>query len=129
MMLLEKYQVINQCLQNKEKSDKVILFLGRIRKSDIITSTLLANKADIDLEDAKRVLIFLVDKKIMEFFIVVECINPELIYENSIHHYKHFDSLKEFNEFSKNKECNICECGYEYDFNHAKIGFRLAKGV
>ena len=79
-MLLEKYQVINQCLQNKEKSDKVILFLGRIRKSDIITSTLLANKADIDLEDAKRVLIFLVDKKIMEFFIVVECINPELIY-------------------------------------------------
>ena len=54
MMLLEKYQVINQCLQNKEKSDKVILFLGRIRKSDIITSTLLANKADIDLEDAKE---------------------------------------------------------------------------
>lgn len=129
MMLLEKYQVISQCLQNKEKTEKVVSFLGTRRKSDIITSTLLANRANIELEEAKKVLIFLVDKNIMEFFIVVECINPELKYENSIHHYKHFNSLREFNDFSKNIEFNMCECGYEYDFNNAKIGFRLTEEV
>ena len=93
-------------------------------KSDIITPRLLARKTKVTLLEATRVLEFLVKENELEFFIVVECSNPDSVYENEIGHYKYFTSIKEFNAFSKGQECPICGCGYKYNFEDTKIDFR-----
>ncbi|MGL5330169.1 MAG: hypothetical protein ACRDD7_12940 [Peptostreptococcaceae bacterium] len=124
MMLYEKLETISLLLGSKDKSERIVNELGKLLKSDVITPRLLARKAKVSIVEATSVLDLLVSKGDLEFFIVIECLNPENIYENEITHYKYFNSIREFNEFSKKAHCNICGCGYEYDFEKAKIGFK-----
>lgn len=127
-MLSERLGVIKRYLNSEEKANSVIEVLSRLRKSDVITTTLLSRKAKITTDEAGKILAALVDQKILEFFIIVECINPNTRQEGEIHHYKYFSSIREFNDFSIKEECLLCECGAKYDLKNAKIGFRLARG-
>lgn len=126
MMLSEKLGVIKRYLDSEEKVNSVIKVLSRLRKSDVITTTLLSRKAKISTDEAGGILAALVDEKVLEFFIIVDCINPDTRKEGEIHHYKHFSSIREFNDFSIKEECPLCECGAKYDLENAKIGFKLA---
>jgi hypothetical protein len=123
-MLSERLEGIKKHLVDKSKSESVLKEIEKLMKSDVITPRLLARKTKVTSLEATRVLDFLVKENELEFFIIVECINPEIKYFNEINHYKHFNSLSEFNEFTKNPSCSICGCGYKYDFENAKIGFK-----
>lgn len=128
MMLYEKLENISTLLGDANKSKRIISELEKLLKSDVITPMLLSRKAKVSTLEATMALDFLVKNKELEFFIVVECSNPDSRYENEITHYKYFNSIEEFNDFSKNPECTICGCGYKYNFKDAKIGFkRLGK--
>lgn len=125
-MLSERLETIKKILNgNEEKSYNVVRQIDMLMKSDIISTALLARKAKITLKEAKDVIKYLVNQNELEFFIIVECANPNIKNSNNeIHHYKHFNSIREFNEFTKVEECPICGCGYSYDIDNAKIGFR-----
>lgn len=125
MMSSEKFVVINKYLNSKEKVDSVVSVLSGLRKSDVITSTLLSRKAKINIDEARKILSALVDEKILEFFIIVDCINPDNRQEDVINHYQYFSSIREFNDFSIKEKCPLCECGAKYDLENAKIGFKL----
>jgi hypothetical protein len=102
-------------------------FLKKLRKEDIITVTLLSTKAKLNSEIAQSLLTELVNEGVLEYFIIVACSNPETRQFGDVQHYRQFSSLREYNEFSKGSICPLCECGYDYDFKHAKIGFRLKR--
>lgn len=125
MMSSRKFAVINKYLDSTEKIHSVVSVLSGVRKTDVITSTFLSRKAKISLEEAKEILSALVNEKILEFFIIVDCINPDNRQEDVVHHYKYFSSIREFNDFSIKEKCPLCECGAKYDLENAKIGFKL----
>ena len=128
-MLLRSYQLISQILDDQNKVNKVENFLKSIRKTDIVTSISMSLATGIDIDESKNILALLASKGVLKFFIVVECTNPDIRNEDDIHHYIRFESIEEFNNFSTKEYENLCDCGYEYDFKNAKVGFKICRGV
>lgn len=87
-----------------------------LRKSDVLTKSLLSRKLIIDVNIAEEILIELVNKKILELLIYVECEGEEY------QHGKWFYSLEEYYNSSADEFCQ--ECDALFDFQHAKVGFR-----
>ena len=124
-MLSRRLEVIKSLLNgDEEKAKKIDVQIDNLMSSDVITATLLSRKQKITIDQSNLILKFLVDEGILRFFIVVECINPDNEKINEVHHFKYFNSLGELNSFIKDNQCKLCGCGYSYDINNAKIGFR-----
>ena len=124
-MLSEKWEVIRLLIKNQGLYNKLVKVIRALRTDDIITTTLLARQLSITYDEADEILHILVANHILDYFIVVECINDEIKNDvNEIQHYKYFDSLREFNLFTLTPECPLCGCGNKYDINNAKIGFK-----
>lgn len=87
-----------------------------LRKSDVLTKSLLSRKLIIDVNIAEEILIELVNKKVLELLIYVECEGEEY------QHGKWFYSLEEYYNSSSDELCQ--ECDALFDFQHAKVGFR-----
>lgn len=101
------------------------MIIRRLRNDDIITTTLFARQLGVGYDKAEEILHILVQNHILDYFIMVECVNPEIKNDvNEIQHYKYFNSLREFNEFTLASECPLCGCGNKYDIKNAKIGFK-----
>lgn len=124
-MLSKKLEVIKNLLNcDDKKANSILTQIDNLMSNDVITATLLSRKQRITIEQSNLILKFLVDEGILQFFIVVECINPDNHKINEVHHFKVFNSLGELNEFTKDNKCNLCGCGYSYDIKNAKIGFK-----
>ena len=126
MVLSKSLTVIKSKLNlDHEVVNDLEKFLKELRKQDIITSTLLSRKISVRVETAENILAELVNENILNYFIIVACTNPNSNIIEDSGHYRQFNSLTEYNNFSKGEECPICGCGYKYDIKHIKVGFKI----
>lgn len=111
----DKYEIPHLLMDKLEK------FFLRLRKTDIVSPTLVARKTGIEITKATSILHDLANDGVLEYFIIVGCTNPL----DQAEHYKTFNSIADFNEFISQPTCPVCgECGYAISINDAKVGFR-----
>ena len=92
----------------------------------MITPTLLSRKIKVENKLAEILLPEMVNQKILDFFIIVFCNNPDADEFSMAEHYRVFYSIEDLSKFSSSDPCSVCDCGYQYDYKNMRIGFRLA---